>query len=671
MCLLSSFFVTTTKTTISLWLTEVLLMSNIVNNATLLAKKLIEARYPNSQTVDMFQYRYTGLITGMDFFGTTAAAEIVHPLYDQMADNGYLARVRDMPKVTESIDSSVTPHQVVMTRVGTSGSVDVALLEPYEPKPTGLLDMSESFGNVEIHHWNDGGFNYHKETKAAIKATSTSSGINFSVEADVAIHRFRSEKNSIEVKSFPEARKTGLAFEGITVTVEDGVWNYPEAANAAGTTIEKALAQSGVLEMGIIESMGLRVEHRAAGTSNTPYVAGTRRFLLVLPNGRTNSFLFISGYLLGEGEDYVYYSFSLADMGQAWDVYYMQPVLGTIRCPLMAGMPDQAMRRNPKVGVTRSFALSWNAPFIATIVGRLSADTELEEQLEGDVLVRYHTRAFEVTAVQGHVSKDDYREYLSTGFGVYTPKKPAEVELIMKTWQKLPELIMFTYQHVGLSTTYSLKNTRAYKDYGKSREKACKTNNFMELQYNDEYVMKTVENKITAMKNLSVIALDKAEIGVVSVKGQVAVPAVAETCQLTRVNDLQFTFASTSGKSGTKALTEQGVDEMLDLVMPCNFTGDVSIIEQVTNASLADYTAAAAGRDVSDVRLDLQGALFPGFPVWAQLDRCLTADEKVAFMCKQATDFSSFNNKLPGLLRQFMGDRLYPRMLTQFTSVAE
>lgn len=103
-------------------------MSNVTNNALSVSKLLIKNKLESATSVDIYTYVYSGLTSGMDYFGTSGASEIIHPTYDLMGDNAYLAAIRDMPKLTESIDTSVSPHRVTVVRQGTSGSVDVAAL---------------------------------------------------------------------------------------------------------------------------------------------------------------------------------------------------------------------------------------------------------------------------------------------------------------------------------------------------------------------------------------------------------------------------------------------------------------------------------------------------------------------------------------------------------------
>lgn len=645
-------------------------MSNVTNNALSVSKLLVENKLKSATSVDVYTYVYSGLTNGMDYFGTSGASEIIHPTYDLMGDNAYLAAIRDMPKLTESIDTSVSPHRVTVVRQGTSGSVDVAALQSYEPVITGNPDFTVTFTDAANAHWaHDGGIGHHQKFTPIFEFASVSTGISVDMQGVVG--------SPADFKSLFDAPKPrgdadsslDLPYTQPTLNIETGIYTVPEIVTGSDSPLANIVAASGFLRYPIIRQLGLHVEHRGVGVSNTPYVAGTRRFLILTANGVTGQFLFLSGYILGEGPDLVYYHVALENETDSWSTHHTPVMQGLVSA--RAAEPFQAgdMKRCTSVDVSRYFAFSWNADFIDTIIGDLNADIEVEEVLDGDVLVRFHTRSLTVSKLVGRVNKESYRAYLSTGYGVYAPKQPPEVELIMQKWSNIAESVAYTYAPVVLDESFTLKKTSAYREYGRRREKACKTNNFLDLEYNQEYPMKTVENKLTALKNLSVLAIDSKEVGSIKTKTSSEVPAVKTVATITAVGSSQFSYSTTNGLSGTKALTETGVGEFLDAVMPATFAGDIALLEQVIGASLTEFGEAAQGYDVTDVRLDLQGMFIPSYPDWSVMRDTLSYDERTAFLCTQLTDYRHFDASLPKLLRQFMGDRMYPAILQKFGSV--
>lgn len=645
-------------------------MSNVTLNAQSIAKLLVDNKLPTASSVDVFSYTYTGLMSGMDFFGTSGPSEIIHPTYDLMGQNDYLSAIREMPKLTESLDVSVTPNRVIVVRDGTSGSADVKQLQPYEPEIIGFPNLAMTLTEEENPHWSSkGDASYHKKFTPLTRFGCTSAGISAEIGVGVigaGTNVFVSLYHEAHVGKSTVDRRSSLYYKRPVFNLPDGVYAVPEIVTRGDSELANVIAASGFLRMPVVRRLGLRVEHRPSGVSNTPFVAGTRRFLIVTANGVKGQFLFLSGYILGEGPDLIYYQFALEDEGNGWDVFYSPVVAGIAQ--VLPEQPYSAgnMRQSSAVQVNRYFAFSWNADFVDTIFGELTTDAETEERLEGDVVVRYHSRSLLISKIVGRVRKDAYREYLSTGYGIFTPKKKEEVDLIMQRWSKIADSVSYTCGPVVIDQTYTLKNTTAYREYGKRRAKACKTNNFLDLAYNQEYPMKTVENKLTALKNLAVLAVDSREVGTIKQKVKNSVAAVTTIATVSKLNDLQFSFVTNTGLSGTKALTEAGVSEFLDAVMPASFAGDVAMLELALGASLTEFAADASGYDVSEVRLDLQGVFIPSHPDWEVMLDTLSIDERTAFLCTQLTDYRQFEASLPKLIRQFMGDKMYPALLSKF-----
>lgn len=642
-------------------------MSNVTANALAISKLLVKHKLASAISVDVYSYIYSGLISGMDYFGTSGPNELIHPTYDLMAENAYLAAIRDLPKLTESLDTFVSPNRVTVVRHGTSGSVDVTALPTYEPTISGLPNLAVNFSNAENSHWSrDGGVEYFHHIVPSFEFASTSGGIAVNFVSDIEWFRFRSIFSPAKPASASQDRNYSLYFEQPRLDLQDGVYAFPEVVTGSDSVLAKIIAESGFLRYPIVRQLGLHVKHMSMGITETPYVAGTRRFLILTANGVDGQVLCLSGYILGEGPDLVYYQLALEDESKAWDVYYTPLLKGLVTVSSDTPFPSGNMHQCGSVKVNRYFAFSWSVDYVDTIIGELNADSEVSEQMDGDTLVRFHTRSLMVSKVVGRVIKDSYRAYLATGYGVYTPKKPEEVELIMKKWANIAESVSYTYAPVTLDKSFSLKKTTAYREYGRRREKACKTNNFLELQYNQEYSMKTVENKLIALKNFSVLAIDSKEVGSIKIKQPSKIQAVTTVATITAVGSSQFSYTTTTGLVGTKALTETGVSEFLDDVMPATFAGEVELLENVIGASLTEFHEAAAGQDVTEVRLDLQGMFIPSYPDWSVMTDALSNDELTAFLCTQLTDYRQFETGLPKLIRQFTGDRMYPAILKQF-----
>lgn len=122
----------------------------------------------------------------------------------------------------------------------------------------------------------------------------------------------------------------------------------------------------------------------------------------------------------------------------------------------------------------------FGAPYVdMAVTGQVVTESNVVKFNNLDVTVNAHE--ISVDQFRWVLNKNWYREYYTTGYGVFTPRASNIQANVLKTWDEL------SYDEIivrGLTEPYKFKMTVSTlpeaKIYAKGRAKACKTNDWME-----------------------------------------------------------------------------------------------------------------------------------------------------------------------------------------------
>lgn len=320
----------------------------------------------------------------------------------------------------------------------------------------------------------------------------------------------------------------------------------------------------------------------------------------------------------------------------------------------------------PNSTAKKFYPVSGNIYFGASMAGKLS------EYSVGDNLtfegreVGTSEVTMTVAIATGQLLKNDYSEYLSTGYGIWKPFSSADVEAVMKTWDKLDTSgLVYRIENVNVGER-SVKEFHAYKEYGKNRARACKPNDFLDLPYNQEYAWKQVENKLGEVRSLAIWMHD-ATTSDGSDKSFDTVEYTIRGFDSTGVEVTNpvnvFKLRATNSQTNITTeynYTESGVDSLLDLIGGSRVKDTNGLIAHMAGepgegAAVADLNNAYATFRSQDFRVDYVGQ-FTGFaPHYASLG----TQESLTYLIRQVTDYRHFRVQLPKLLSFFSASNVY------------
>lgn len=129
-----------------------------------------------------------------------------------------------------------------------------------------------------------------------------------------------------------------------------------------------------------------------------------------------------------------------------------------------------------------------------------ATDIEYPTRSGGVRTLKLHTYNLNVQRMGLQFSREWYRNYYTRGFGVYTPRASKEREKVMKEWDELEWENFYVFRS-DVSYEFSTADIRGldiYRDYGISRDKACKTNNFLELPFDSKRTWKQAGERLEA-----------------------------------------------------------------------------------------------------------------------------------------------------------------------------
>lgn len=631
-------------------------------------KQMLDGLIPfNSDDVTeltLTRMRYTGgILTGMDWFINTNLEPIEHPFAEAMRDHEYLDGVRDLGRQLMINYKWSDRNILIMHRTGLNKYSKTDVNAPLDPVVGSNLELPLELA-LSSRHARD----YKpREVAMTVEVASQAASVKVTLKG---LDRPDGEFGYTAGQN-PDPTDGVHTFAHYGVVPADGFYSFSEDVFPSDLIFANELNALNPMDPLNVPSLGIRVQTIGAGNQNTvptytfniPFVKGTRRCLFVTgqPGGRLTAFSF---YRLGEGDDLVIYK-----IGCALYLNSSQPshanAYGFMTVSAFRGRASSSVMIHKHITVDEMHALSWNSLLVDTYYGMPTILDEKEE-LYGNIRVIVRDVEFNVGEVLGHLDKTQYFNYLKTGYGIFPPVTDERLKEVSDSWNQIPEAIVWRYAPAPV-LGYSVKETSLYKEYGKRRAKACKTNDFLEQRYNQEYVYKQLENKLSNVRGLDVWCLDRALCAVTGLNTSKATGEVARSTVITKVNDLQFRAVSNDGLNKTLPLSEEGVDQFIDLFMPTAVTGDVAALELVIG-SMKDLEGSTDAVDLSSYDMRLGSQKWPEGPHWPTLEATRTYDQRMVFLLSQLSDYSQFNVKLPQLLRSMMGDRVFPAMVKNYVT---
>lgn len=427
---------------------------------------------------------YSGVINAKDVFISSSASPNVHPLsaalstdpskYFQYIDGlgaSIIAEYVDRKGVKHSyVVNADSSANIVFTGAMTAGS-SVAVLKQ-------IAATNQTWYDIKGDETVKPEFNYPD----LIQQPDNGYGVVY----DPTV------KDALKYGKINNARSAMRAYSKVH-SDNGGLIDFNNIDEAARALIESyAVVAGGVWADNVIWYKKETVFKSHSGPFGLPVVKGLRRVLVCEGSGLLNF------YILGGGTDIV------LSRGHTIGQDYYTGIRTTIEntfTRLELSEPDKFSAATIGMrGLTlrKMFPLSALMFFVQNIVVSQSTTVNIDPSGSGLDASEVTETNGATNYVTGMILTDDYEEYLSTGLGVFEPRKPGDVEKVISTWRRLAgDGVMFRLQPETLHEK-SVKDLHVYKEYGKARAKACKTNDFMDKQFNDEYTWKQVDNYMTA-----------------------------------------------------------------------------------------------------------------------------------------------------------------------------
>lgn len=437
--------------------------------------------------------------------------------------------------------------------------------------------------------------------------------------------------------------------------VGQSVWQMDDLNR--DTMIAKAIKSLPVPASSILGALPVYVDN--SFSSSAPFVKGTRRAFMFFPSnsstspgsGIYNGFM-VAFYIAGEGAD-------ILSLQTAWceDGYRWRPNPEVRTLPTFDTIVNGVIGTSSSIRQSRAYPINGDPLFTTSIEGNLvldNFDTTLE--FDGQIAVSVSEYSLEVDKLYGSIDLQTYASYLNTGMGVLPPLSTERVSEIIKSWQRVTSGFHFVIKEESASG-YSVKKSSLYQEYGKRREKACKTNNFLELAYNQEYTYKQVENKLSNLVKRDAWMWDVKDT---PVGGKDSGDISVGTVTLTKVNELQFSaLVSGNTASTTYAMTEDGVSAFMDAHLGMKIVNSEILVSVVGNDlegyNLSDFSDQLTQGVSSKPYAMSNVGYIAGYAITlSELEESgASYDTKLRFLMSQVTDFSQFQSKLVAIVKSF------------------
>lgn len=411
-----------------------------------------------------------------------------------------------------------------------------------------------------------------------------------------------------------------------------------------------------------------------------PEVPGTRRVVLFINHpchagtrtvgGDGYYTLALTGYIWGEGDDvYAYATGSLSG----------STVTKKLAFGLMPSSTKVTVGRASSISrVVSAYPLDGVAMLNNSIVGQLTRSDSKTYSFDNSSVnvVDYN---FECDYATGSISAADYYEYLTTGFGIYTPRTTEAAQKALESWSSLTAGLYYKIHACDLSKSkVTLKDTEYYEKYAKMRARACKDNNYMDLMYNQVYTMKQVQNKLESLVSRSVWMQNGASKSSLADGASVKWGGVLTISASTNPGKFSAVAVPSGGSSVNLefALTEAGISSMLDAYPGFTINDPSSVITSVMGSALdgSNLTDVNSALSFYDRQYDLRPATFIAGAALCYDDMVLAgaaSEVKAALLASQVTDFAKFEGTIQRWLNDFSHNNVVNMLQTTRTAFKE
>lgn len=616
----------------------------------------------------LLRINYEGAHSGTEWFvrGSSGA----HPLRDVLISsaNGLMNQLSldgSMRLVYNSASKSVFSTKVLRSFNGEEVAVELGSgsSSVFIPMKGSVIHRTETtYTNSSIYD--------QTEQITPDRATSSDSGIKIYFNDGVYNDSDFKEFGSCEVVQEPNYSKN---HKGIITSLVPRSWPLGIISSIDEQSEDKI---PNVDYNSVFWPYGIKVVECSIGSNRTllsidfPAVLGfSRRFSLAAHStGKLVAFCY---YVAGEQDEVVWFA---ADF-HAGDMYY-----GSASARLVCVADNDGGISNrvfDGLSIRDYYPLTWNSRVLGLLNGFADAGIVTESSVNDDGSVEtYESMNFHVSSFIYEIDKSYYNEYLSTGLGLGKAVSEDRRKQIMASWSKIPEKVFLV--STEFKGPWTLKEHSLYKEYGRRRAKACKDNNFMDLQFNSEYVYKQVENKLSQLSDFKVVAFDGSLIGGSSQSAFEASLDADRVCTVV-VNDevggvSRFSYTTDDGLSGTFAGTSSGIDTFFDTVMPCTFTGaGVTALEAVLTSEGDVFKLPTQGSESINASVDmrLSSVRIPSLDTVTSMLETFNRDQSIMFACHQVTDYAQILSKGPALVKSMTGNPVRKVLLQELAAYKE
>lgn len=254
-----------------------------------------------------------------------------------------------------------------------------------------------------------------------------------------------------------------------------------------------------------------------------------------------------------------------------------------------------------------------------------------------------------VDQVSCNVLPDEYSKYVSTGFGLYKSLTGDALVEHLDTWNEVsPNGVAVRIYPVDLSGC-TVRDLDAYRAYGKARDRACKTNDFMSKMYNQSLSYEQIDERLRAMTTVTVTVQDMA----------IASSVTPQTASTKVVTYTASTFTAVITNGGTYVLNT--LDDVANLFtelayatysLPADLTKRIDVL---TGGSSATNETSQMSKEMTS--LTIMGSLF-GVDVKQSTvgvvdPSALSKQDRIKFAMRQCSDFAQFRSNFVKVLSSF------------------
>lgn len=592
---------------------------------------------------------YKGALAGSDYFLSFAVNPGVHPLEPVMGNNAYLKRLKDRP----ALHMIIAGERSVITSSATSDAAATNISLPtFKSSAVTVVNKVIAGSSSTVSPPERGHF-------------SISEGANGLINVNMG------NMSAPDSDYPPYASDAPLADDGngsyTAACKQLYSQNDSPSVNVYAFNADHSELLANLSNYGIVnEKLGFRLYKMVDGEiSNFPRIVGLRRIIYMAGGAYA-----ACAYLLGEGKDIMVgnatiYMYRRNNYQIA--IFNVNHSASCDRNPATL-LSSFSPKRDPGLDILVLYPLSYAAGVITSLEGSFHNTVSWTEEDNTALAVTKPIKMYSSTVIMnvssavGILDKSTITEYVDSGLGVVTPQPKEMANAITKSWDKVGAGVAFRIKPYRVSGL-TVKETRVYKAYKKRRERACKANNFMELDYNDEYTWKEVDNKISNMTGGDVLSIDASIIGK-SASRDVTVMGTGLTINLTETGG---TYSWTDNKGQNGSFPKEGLENWLGTLptAPVLTGNGVAAASAQLNTDLTALSSDARGT-AGQYSLLSTSITMSTVPEWEKFAASHDYDEQVAFLASQVTDYAKFNAGITKFVRSLMGDNVYPRLADEF-----